>query len=64
MGSSRARDMAMRKKREVLPTHGVVSQDDLWSGWQFRIFLVHILYRFFFCQIFAVLFVCFEIEYY
>lgn len=47
MGSSRARDMAMRKKREVLPTHGVVSQDDLWSGWQFRIFLVHILYTFF-----------------
>lgn len=50
MGSSRARDMAMRKKREVLPTHGVVSQDDLWSGWQFRIFLVHILYRFFFVR--------------
>lgn len=62
MGSGRARDGAMRKKREVLPTQGIVSQDDLWSGWQFGIFLVHILYRFFlpnFCCI-----ICFEIEYY
>lgn len=46
MGNGRARDVAMWKKREVLPTQGIMSQDDLWSGWQFGYFL------YIFCTVF------------